>query len=76
MPVLIREREVQTEAALQETNRRLAGWVSELEERRREIALLSEMGDLLRACRSVEEAYGVVEPMARQLFPEESGWSG
>ena len=63
----------QTEAALQETNRRLAGWVSELEERRREIALLSEMGDLLRACRSVEEAYGVVEPMARQLFPEESG---
>ena len=45
----------------------------ELEERRREIALLSEMGDLLRACRSVEEAYGVVEPMARQLFPEESG---
>ena len=63
----------QTEAALQETNRRLAGWVSELEERRREIALLSEMGDLLRACRSVDEAYGVVEPMARQLFPEESG---
>jgi diguanylate cyclase (GGDEF)-like protein len=35
--------------------------------------LLSELGDLLRACRSVEEAYGVVEPMARQLFPEESG---
>jgi diguanylate cyclase (GGDEF)-like protein/PAS domain S-box-containing protein len=63
----------QTEAALQETNRRLADWVAELEERRREIALLSEMGDLLRACRSVEEAYGVIEPMARQLFPQESG---
>jgi len=63
----------ETEAALQETNRRLAGWVNELEERRREIALLSELGDLLRACRSVEEAFGVIEPMARQLFPEESG---
>jgi diguanylate cyclase (GGDEF)-like protein/PAS domain S-box-containing protein len=61
------------EEALQETNRRLADWVSELEERRREIALLGEMGDLLRACRSVEEAYGVIEPMARQLFPDESG---
>jgi len=61
------------EEALQETNRRLADWVSELEERRREIALLGEMGDLLRACRSVDEAYGVIEPMARQLFPDESG---
>jgi diguanylate cyclase (GGDEF)-like protein/PAS domain S-box-containing protein len=61
------------EEALQETNRRLADWVSELEARRHEMALLGEMGDLLRACRSVEEAYGVIEPMARQLFPDESG---
>lgn len=63
----------QAEAALQDTNRRLADWVSELEQRKREISLLSEMGDMLRACRSPEEAYGVIEPMASQLFPLESG---
>jgi diguanylate cyclase (GGDEF)-like protein/PAS domain S-box-containing protein len=61
------------ESALQETNRRLADWVSELEQRKREISLLSEMGDMLRACRSPEEAYGVIEPMASQLFPLEPG---
>jgi diguanylate cyclase (GGDEF)-like protein/PAS domain S-box-containing protein len=61
------------ESALQDTNRRLADWVSELEQRKREISLLSEMGDMLRACRSPEEAYGVIEPMASQLFPLESG---
>ena len=63
----------QAEAALQDTNRRLADWVAELEQRKREISLLSEMGDMLRACRSLEEAYGVIEPMASQLFPRESG---
>jgi diguanylate cyclase (GGDEF)-like protein/PAS domain S-box-containing protein len=63
----------QAEAALQETNRRLADWVAELEQRKREISLLSEMGDMLRACRSPEEAYEVIAPMASQLFPEESG---
>ncbi len=63
----------QAEAALQETNRRLADWVAELEQRKREISLLSEMGDMLRACRSLEEAYGVIAPMASQLFPLESG---
>jgi len=63
----------QAEAALQDTNRRLADWVSDLEQRKREISLLSEMGDMLRACRSPEEAYGVIEPMASQLFPLESG---
>lgn len=63
----------QAETALQDTNRRLADWVSELEQRKREISLLSEMGDMLRACRSPEEAYGVIEPMASQLFPLESG---
>ncbi|HEY8548482.1 MAG TPA: diguanylate cyclase [Vicinamibacterales bacterium] len=63
----------QAEAALHDTNRRLADWVAELEQRKREISLLSEMGDMLRACRSLEEAYGVIEPMASQLFPLESG---
>jgi diguanylate cyclase (GGDEF)-like protein/PAS domain S-box-containing protein len=63
----------QAEAALQDTNRRLADWISELDQRKREISLLSEMGDMLRACRSPEEAYGVIEPMVSQLFPLESG---
>jgi diguanylate cyclase (GGDEF)-like protein/PAS domain S-box-containing protein len=63
----------QAEAALQETNRRLADWVAELEQRKSEISLLSEMGDMLRACRSPEEAYEVIAPLASQLFPGESG---
>jgi diguanylate cyclase (GGDEF)-like protein len=63
----------QAEAALQDTNRRLADWVAELEQRKREITMLSEMGDMLRACRNLDEAYAVIEPMVSQLFPRESG---
>lgn len=61
------------EEALRQTNERLTGWVTELEQRTREIGLLSEMGDLLQACRSADEAYAVIGRMARQLFPTGSG---
>lgn len=63
----------QAALSLQQQNERLTGWVSELEHRTEEVSLLSEMGDLLQACRSPEEAYAVIARMARQLFPTASG---
>jgi len=61
------------EEALRKSNKRLTGWVAELEQRTREIGLLSEMGDLLQACRSAEEAHAVIARMAPQVFPNVAG---
>lgn len=63
----------QSEAALQQANAHLTHWVRELEQRTREITLLREMGDLLHACRTAEEAYAVIGQMATELFPTEAG---
>jgi diguanylate cyclase (GGDEF)-like protein/PAS domain S-box-containing protein len=61
------------EAELQETNEKLTVWVNQLEEKSREIELLSQMGDLLQSCRNAEEAYKVIARSVRLLFPAESG---
>lgn len=37
------------------------------------ITLLEQLIDLLQACFSVEEAYTAIEPLMRQLFPNEAG---
>ncbi|MGH7266613.1 MAG: diguanylate cyclase [Candidatus Rokuibacteriota bacterium] len=63
----------QAEAALEAANWKLTGWVSELEERTRQITLLSEMGELLQSCVSAEEAYTIVGHAAEKLFPGASG---
>jgi diguanylate cyclase (GGDEF)-like protein/PAS domain S-box-containing protein len=63
----------QTEAALQEANQKLEAWVSELEQRTREMTLLNEMGDILRACMTTEEAYHVIVRVAQQIFPVKVG---
>jgi diguanylate cyclase (GGDEF)-like protein/PAS domain S-box-containing protein len=63
----------QAEAELRDTNQRLSIWVQELEHRTREISLLSDMGDLLRACRSPEEACSVIVPIIAKLFPDSAG---
>jgi diguanylate cyclase (GGDEF)-like protein len=62
-----------TEAALHEANQRLEAWVGELEQRTREMTLLNEMGDILRACLSTEEAYHVIVRVAQQIFPVQVG---
>jgi diguanylate cyclase (GGDEF)-like protein/PAS domain S-box-containing protein len=62
-----------TEAALQEANQKLEAWVSELEQRTNEMTLLNEMGDILRACLTTEEAYGVIVRVAQQIFPAQVG---
>ncbi len=61
------------EQTMRENNQRLAGWVSELEQRTREVSLLGELSDLLQVCRSREEAYEVIGGMGVRLFPVEAG---
>ncbi|MEP0798583.1 diguanylate cyclase [Funiculus sociatus] len=62
-----------TEAAVQQANEKLTIWVNELEQRNREITLLSELSELLQACLSVEEAYTVIVQMMEPLFPDTVG---
>jgi diguanylate cyclase (GGDEF)-like protein/PAS domain S-box-containing protein len=62
-----------TEEALQQAKQNLEAWVHELEQRTREMTLLSEMGDMLRACLSTEEAYNVIVRVAQQIFPVQAG---
>jgi diguanylate cyclase (GGDEF)-like protein/PAS domain S-box-containing protein len=61
------------QAAIQEANDRLARWVNELEDRGREISVLSEMGELLQSCVSQEEACRISVNVAQQLLPGSSG---
>jgi diguanylate cyclase (GGDEF)-like protein/PAS domain S-box-containing protein len=62
-----------TEEALQQAKLKLEAWVHELEQRTREMTLLSEMGDMLRACLTMEEAYTVIVRVAQQIFPVQAG---
>jgi diguanylate cyclase (GGDEF)-like protein/PAS domain S-box-containing protein len=63
----------QAEQALTETNQKLTIWVSELEQRNREISMLSHMGELLQACQTVGEAYDVFSQTLMHLFPADAG---
>ena len=62
-----------TDEALQQAKQKLEDWVHELEQRTREMTLLSEMGDMLRACLSTDEAYSVIVRVAQQIFPVQAG---
>jgi len=62
-----------TEEALQQAKQNLEAWVQELEQRTREMTLLNEMGDMLRACMTTEEAYSVIVRVAQQIFPVQVG---
>jgi diguanylate cyclase (GGDEF)-like protein/PAS domain S-box-containing protein len=63
----------QNEHALHEANEKLEAWVNELEHRAREMSLLSELADMLRACHTTDEAYSVIARIAQQIFPSLSG---
>lgn len=63
----------QAEEDLRRSNSELAAWVQELEQRTTEMTLLNEMGDLLRACLTVDEAYTAIVPVAKELFSPDSG---
>jgi diguanylate cyclase (GGDEF)-like protein/PAS domain S-box-containing protein len=64
---------VQAEIRLQSANQELAEKVQELQQRSKEINLLSEMGSRLQACKEADEAYVEICTKAEQLFPN---WSG
>ena len=62
-----------TETELQEANEKLEAWVGELEQRTQEMTMLNEMGDILRACLTTEEAYNVIVRTAQKIFPAKVG---
>jgi diguanylate cyclase (GGDEF)-like protein len=66
-----------TEQKMAEASRRetevLASQVEEMSRHTHEIALLSELGDVLRAAVRVSEAYPVIPRFLKELFPGESG---
>lgn len=64
---------VQAEVQLQHANLELAEKVQELEQRSKEITLLSEMGSSLQTCKVAEEAYLQISAAAEKLFPK---WTG
>ncbi len=61
------------EGELARANERLTAWVGELQQRTREITLLSEMGELLRASHTTAEVRAVVQQVAVELFPGSHG---
>jgi len=61
------------ETTLLEANQQMRQFLNELQKRNREIALLNEMGQLLQACQSAEEAYTIVTDLSNQLFPFTAG---
>jgi diguanylate cyclase (GGDEF)-like protein len=69
----VTSKRLQAEKELQEANEQLIKWVDELEQRNREIMLLSEMSDFLQACLSVEEAKSVICTLIKLLFPNIDG---
>jgi diguanylate cyclase (GGDEF)-like protein/PAS domain S-box-containing protein len=61
------------ESELQDANQKLEAWVEELQQRTREMTLLNDMSDILRACFTTDEAYNVIVRMAQQIFPVKVG---
>jgi diguanylate cyclase (GGDEF)-like protein/PAS domain S-box-containing protein len=61
------------ELAIELATAKLADMVNWLEGRNREINVLNEMGKLLEACRSREEAYPVISGQMEKLIPVHAG---
>ncbi|MFN8535759.1 MAG: diguanylate cyclase [Dehalococcoidia bacterium] len=63
----------QAAAELLNANEQLTAQLDALEQRAREITLLSEMGELLSSCQTSDEAYTIIPEMGGRLFPGTSG---
>jgi len=63
----------QAEEALQAANEKLKRWLTELEQRTHEIALLNDMSAMLQSCLTAQEAYAIIGNLGQQLFPGEAG---
>ena len=66
-------RRKQAELALQEAHVKLETWVAELEQQSREMELLKEMGDILRACSTMKEAHKIIARFVSQIIPAKVG---
>src|SRR5207245_4245467 len=60
-------------AELQEANEKLVAWVEELQQRAQDLMRLSELGDMLRACQDLGEAYAAIGKQAPVLFTRPAG---
>lgn len=63
----------QYQCTLEQTNRELELRLNDLRERHAEMLTLSQIGDFLQACITVEEACRVVATLIAPLFPHSSG---
>jgi diguanylate cyclase (GGDEF)-like protein/PAS domain S-box-containing protein len=61
------------EISIQLANEKLSGMVNWLEGRNRDISVLSEMGNMLEACRSIKEAYPIISSQMGKLLPVHTG---
>lgn len=61
------------EQQLHRRNDELKQWIDELERLHREISELTEMSNLLQACRTRDEAFVALAHASRRLFPDTSG---
>ncbi len=69
----LREKRVRAEEALRQVNVELKRLVSDLEGRAQADSLVNQLGTLLLACLSEEEASKVIRLLVPKLFPGESG---
>lgn len=67
------QRRLAIEAELQLTNRRLQLSVGELERLNSGISQVTELGNLLQACETPEEAYGIISDAGNGVFERLSG---
>jgi diguanylate cyclase (GGDEF)-like protein/PAS domain S-box-containing protein len=61
------------EASLRDANERLTAGVQELEDRTREMVLLSELYDSFQSCKTEDEIYQYAAQFAQTLFPGTGG---
>jgi len=70
------EHKIQAEQALQFSNQGLQRSVAELERRTQEVSSLSEMGDLLHSCQTLEEAHKAIARCVPRVLPGAAGALG
>jgi diguanylate cyclase (GGDEF)-like protein/PAS domain S-box-containing protein len=72
MFVNILERKWDTEK-ISQTGKKLNAWIARLEQHNHEASLVSEMENLLLVCRTMEEAYPIIDRYGKRLFPTLAG---
>lgn len=63
----------QAEIGLKDANQKLVTWVKELEERTRELSQISEMGEQLQSCQSIEEVCALSAQYIQKIFSTSRG---